>query len=147
MNNLIGYSLVLIIICLLVYMWHTDRKNWAIFCEGLWIAGDDFCSRSDLEGMMIYIGPDLGGSHKAFMIMYTDKNVVSQSLLLGISGFGCRRKIKVQPDPDSDTAETVLPEVLTARISMAAGRMVWYCDDTMYAELYKDALSSTEAVR
>ncbi len=148
MNNWIGYSLILIIVCLIIYFWYTNQKNLNIFYEGLWIAGDNFCSRSDLDGMMIYIGPKLEkNTRKAFMVLYTDSNVISQQLILTISGFGSRKKIKIQCDPDSDHIETILPELLVAYVNMTTGHMVWYCDDVMYAELYKDSLSTAEATR
>jgi hypothetical protein len=150
MNNSTGYILGGIIVLLLVWIYYSQHRDWNTFCEGLWIAGDDFCVRSDIEGMMIYIGPNIETwceKRKAFMIVYTNHTVVSCSLLLTINGLCSRKKISVEPDADADSQPSILPENLSAVVSMASGKMTWYHDDTIYAELYKDAASTFEATR
>lgn len=79
-------ALVLIIIVILFYNVYITNKIYNDLYEGLWIADEDFCSKSQIDGLMIYIGPvykSISGldprsqERKSYLIMYSNDSVIA----------------------------------------------------------------------
>jgi hypothetical protein len=92
--------------------------------EGLWMAPDSFCSESDIDGMIVYIGPALSGGspfarekRKVCLIMHVNNATIvykklEMSLPFSILGIGStwERKVKIKDDDDSSATEDILEE-------------------------------------
>lgn len=126
---------------------------------GLWVGDPEFCNKSDIDGMMLYIGPDVGDStHKAYLIMHSNNSVILQKTInMTVSGaspnlFVSRtitRSLELSDsDDDSDMSITsIMPLNQVLTIDTVLGKMTWTGLDEsdkecVYAELYKDNLGS-----
>jgi hypothetical protein len=121
--------------------------------EGLWIASDEFCNKSEIEGMLLFIGPRTGflnESRRAYLIMYAEnKIVINEKLTMHISGYGniwpIRGDVCCDVELDNKTLEKFMPAELTMKVNIGSGSMILENDSTVYAELHKDTLSLREA--
>ena len=115
--------------------------------EGLWMAPDTFCKESDIDGMIIYIGPVLKGGfimpekRKACLIIHAEGAAVAyKKLELSISSISGVTRIKDDTDESADVdnlimdefddASTVplnkiLPDTVTIAMNLKTGNMTW----------------------
>lgn len=154
------FEVVVVIILVIVLIWnsrqvtHVFQSNLA----GMWIASNEFCERSGIDGMMVYIGPDIGGYHKAYLIMYSNNTVVLSRAIEIRFGMSMP-KLFMNPvitktitlscqDPD-ESLDEIMPEKQTLTMDLTCGRMEWTAwddeqeDYRQYAEFYRDNVSST----
>jgi hypothetical protein len=78
MNKVLIGILIVIVILLIFNLWNFSNIKSDLF-EGLWNASDEFCKKSEIDGMMIYIGPLINfysNKRKAYLIMHSENNVV-----------------------------------------------------------------------
>lgn len=123
-------ALVLIIIIILFYNSYISNKICDDFIEGLWIADDNFCSRSQIDGLMVYIGPSESGwdprcrERKAYLVMYSNDSVIANkklnltfqgSFIDKINPFSKQifyKKLYLRdPDSDGDVSEQIEEEI------------------------------------
>lgn len=98
-NNLFTFALIVIVIIIILYNVYTNSKIINDQIEGLWIADEDFCNRTQIDGMMLYIGPiesdwsnlsnnkqshvtlasinPIYSERKAYLIMYSNDSIVA----------------------------------------------------------------------
>lgn len=154
------YVLVIVVIILLIYAGFCiaeDRQQMGEFYEGLWVASDEFCARAKIDGMMLYVGKPLNGlalstRFKAYLIMYTDNKVIVNkhldltfrdvSIVPGSRTVGL---YVVDTDKNDPELSEIMPDELTADVSIATGKMTWRADDTTYAEFHKDSGQDPES--
>lgn len=163
-------SILIVLIFIIIYNVYTTNSFLNEFYEGLWSAPDYFCEKSQIDGMMIYIGPKMNGERKAVLIMYGGGVIVANkkftvvfhdSIFNKINPF-VRTKIcgrlylydenenKSEDDlieEIDDIATTSLSKIMPLEqnfeLNIAEGKMTWTSDDgTGYAELFKDNVSS-----
>lgn len=130
---------------------HEDFDN---LMNGMWMASDDFCKRSDIDGMLIYIGPAerafLTNTRKAYLIMHAEGAIVAAKNIdikfsgisvSPISPFEYTRTITLTDNDDEDSPiqlEDMMPTTLKCITCVSQGSMIWVDDEgTSYAELFK----------
>jgi hypothetical protein len=158
-------ALVVILLILLFNQSAQSNKLYYSLLEGMWIAPAEFCMQSGIDGMMLYCGPDVGGYHKGYLLMYSDNAVaVAKAIEIRFS-FGLpglivnpimtnpimtkQATIKTQ-DPE-ESIEDIMPEQQSITICLSTGHMEWTAWDAdagetrKYAEFYRDNISSSGA--
>lgn len=166
---IIAIVVILLLLLIVLFIRNTSEHNDAIKCavHGLWTADSKFCTDSSIDGMMIYIGPDLeevthlsgGSTHKAYIIMYANNNVILQKTInIAFSSGGLsliarnRHTVDVEItdiDEDSDSPITsIMPNTQTAVIDLINGKMTWTGlneenELRVFADLYKDNQASS----
>lgn len=147
---LIAFLIVIVIIMFISYT-NIQYKN---YLYGMWIADDDFCSESDLDGFMIMMGPSQGGyitdTRSMYVLMYNDEGMLCNRTLevrLGttiVAGDYQNRSMYIVED-DFD----IMPKDMTLSTSIMKGHMVLYGtgedSKTIYGSLYKDHDSTHKA--
>ena len=150
------------VILLIVLVWNNAQSNKLYYSmlEGMWIAPAEFCAQSGIDGMMLYVGPDIGGFHKGYLLMYSDNAVaVAKAIeihfsfglpgLIGKNQMSKQATIKTQDIEES--LEEIMPEQQTITIDLTTGRMDWTAWDTdageprKYADFYRDNISTAGA--
>jgi hypothetical protein len=149
MLNVLLLGIIVILICVLVYIYNKCNKYTKDFITGLWVANKDFCQRSGINGMLLYIG-DESAVRPAYMIVYTDNVVVmSQKMDLTINLDIIKNVGTLEIDPLDDDNKTNISDMMPLKqhitIDFVKGKMLWQQkkDDELitYAELYKDNIS------
>jgi hypothetical protein len=60
------YAIILaIIVILFIIIIYNNMRMYKVYSnqlEGLWMAPESFCKQSDIDGMLVYVGPLIGGS-------------------------------------------------------------------------------------
>lgn len=139
------------------------------FLCGLWVATEEFCSASDINGMLLYLGPcewNYKMSRKAYLIMHHDGIVIAnKKFVINFYNFwdlfnpinNTSMKCDVElVDIDAtdesmknameDTSEIPIDDIMPTNLqfSLDYGKccLSLYDDDKVYAELYKDAVNS-----
>lgn len=163
---IIGLAVVIVVLIVLV-VWNYTNTNGIFYnmLEGMWIASDEFCKKSDIDGMMLYIGPPSGRTCKAYLIMYSNNTIILQKQIEIAFGFSlgssiiqndivkaaCITEIEPETPDDQLTLDTILPKDQTIHLSIAQSKMVWSALDPeqeeiiQYAEFYKDNISTNMA--
>jgi hypothetical protein len=155
-------SIALTLVLLIILLWNSNQENKLFYSnlEGMWMASNAFCNKSGIDGMMLYIGPDVGGYHKGYILMYSgDAVVVSRAIELRFSYslpgvlfksiFTKTATINAQADEDPIT--DIMPENQTIKMDLSRGCMEWTAWDSdqaehvQYAEFYRDNISSEGA--
>jgi hypothetical protein len=138
---------------------------------GLWNASPTFCTDSSIDGMMVYIGPDLEdghclSNHKAYIIMHANNAIILQktinmrithqnSWLADIApGSRSVHRLNVEfeesPDDEDDniSISSIMPISQVMELDLSNGKMTWTGLDPSsdserrYAELYRDNINS-----
>jgi hypothetical protein len=93
-TNMIIAVITIILIIIIMYNLQT-YKIYSSQIEGLWMAPDSFCAESDIDGMLVYVGPSLGGGimgsekRKACLIMHANNATIAyKKLELNMSSVG-----------------------------------------------------------
>jgi hypothetical protein len=155
-------AMAICVILLIVLVWNNAQNNKLYYSslEGMWIAPADFCAQSGIDGMMLYCGPDVGGYHKGYLLMYSDNAVaVAKAIeihftfelpgLIGKTQMSKQATIKTQNIEES--LEEIMPEQQTITINLTTGHMDWTAWDAdageprKYADFYRDNISSSGA--
>ena len=145
-NILIATIIVLIIIIL--YLIKRIYNIYHDLYEGLWVADDDFCTSSQIDGMMIYIGGlNNDNIRNAYLIMHTDNNIIVNKkieILFQPSYLTPRNfYIYLTDQSDEDDLESIMPLKQYINVDISTGKMTWTGDDDIiYANFYKDNASS-----
>jgi hypothetical protein len=158
--------LAVIIIVLLIMVWRGTTTTQLLHdgIMGMWLADENFCAKSEIDGMMIYIGPNESGVHNAHLLLYSNNAIIAQ----------CDLTINVRPhiytnfnnisrmtatatlassdyDNNSDAIdlETIMPLQQTLVYEPATGHMTWTGLDrdgkeTLYADFYRDNIASSQ---
>lgn len=152
MESTYYYIFGILIFLFIVYFYIISSVNtlYYNFLEGLWIATESFCHKANIDGMILFIGASdnkLGRS--SYLIMYSDDKVVVDTkinIIFGSSIFPdlSERKIDIILNLNNKKVNLndVIPSNLECEISIDDGKMIWSKDDTVYAEFYKDNISS-----
>lgn len=136
---------------------------------GLWMGDPEFCRKSEIDGIMIYIGPRLEDLkvHKAYMIMYANNAIILQkSIQISISaslGTGIFATSEIESDitlsdddgladgqsDDNQSLAGIMPLNQQLKYSPTIGKMTWTgLDDddqpVIYAEFYRDNVGSMQ---
>lgn len=135
---------------------------------GLWMGDPEFCRKSEIDGIMIYIGPKIEdlGAHKAYMIMYANNAIILQkSIQISIatpSGLGLFTALEIESNiilndddslsseqTDSQSLAGIMPLNQQMKYSPTLGKMTWTgLDDdgqsVVYAEFYRDNVGSIQ---
>jgi hypothetical protein len=140
---------VIVLIIIFVLIWYVNHTGvleiYDNFMEGLWIASDDFCKRSDIDSMLLFIGPRESDTYKAYMIIFAENKIaLNEKLEIRMPYWGmiAQNDIENQLDINNESLGKIMPLKLSAKIDIGNGKMVWENDDIVYAELYKDTLST-----
>lgn len=149
---------VICVLVIIIFVMFVNNKNYNSelydqYIQGLWIADEDFCKRSDIDEMMVYVGPLVESYRKAFLMMYSgDKVMVAKQFQIEAEDDNILQQFKISDimkknitlSDDSEDAimniyiADVMPEDLIMEMSIKEGRMTWMSDDeTVYANLYK----------
>lgn len=84
-NSFIIAIVLFIIIVIIMFVNVRTRANmYDTSLRGLWAASDDFCQRSEIDGMMVYIGPASGwsGYRRVVLTMYADGVIIIYKTIL-----------------------------------------------------------------
>lgn len=144
MNKLqLFQAITLILIVLLVVMWYNISRLQTDFLEGMWIADEDFCAKSDVDGIMLYIGSGYS-EHKCHLIMHANnKVIVNTSFHISVwywPTFGSQLSGSISISEDYMTE--VFPLAQQFKLSLITGELIWSHDDTITLDLFKDNISS-----
>ena len=143
----------IIIVIILIILWYINMREivtiYDEIMEGLWIANEEFCASSDIDGMLVFIGPRIGyfsETRKVYIIMFAGNKIavnekieieISNPFILPILANKIQRQILIV----SKNVEKIMPKSMTLTLNIGSGSMTWETEDTVYAELYKDNLS------
>lgn len=133
------YAVLTVIVLFVVYniaTWNVASQD--EYLTGFWAAdGDEFCQRSDINSMLLYIGERVGTKRNCYLIIMDD--LANTGLTLeytrgwagpGIGGY----HIKCKTTFDD---EQIWPECVDIDVNMLNGTVKIYSADTVYAELTK----------
>ena len=158
--SLIAIAVSLILLIILIWNYTQSNKVFYTTLDGMWMASASFCNRSGIDGMMLYVGPDVGGYHKAYLLMYSDNHVVvskaielrfGMSLPSLIQKSVITKRVTITPQDPEDTLDDIMPSDQMVTLDLATGRMDWSAWDfeagetRQYAEFYRDNISSSGA--
>lgn len=145
--------ILIVIICFVGYKYYSLEQLHNVrmddFISGMWQANEDFCQQADIEKMLLYIGS--GPDKNAYLLIYSDGNVVvSKKLQLNISPSKVSSKeYKVEiidaDDPNDDSLKDIMPSKLNMKLSINNGRLCLYKKKKIYADLFKDNMSTNLA--
>lgn len=145
-SNIVMFIAIIIMLMVIVAYYTTRTESYSQIIEGLWIASEDFCKRSDLGGMLIYIGPKISSSPEtrmAYVIMYVSNSVLtSKSVKIIISdniipcgfGYGLIHKTITFDELELDDMKSnnnnfnisdIMPNKLDVEIDIPHGKMIW----------------------
>lgn len=168
-NQYIIASIVLVVILIIMYNAYTIKSAADNLLEGMWVASEEFCNESEIDGMFIYIGPPDSSKweRKAYLIMHADNAVITNKKLLInysngsifdyfnplISGLDFYGSISIKEDKDDDELDgiseageiplsEIMPSDMEVELDMTTGKMIWAADDTIYARLFKDNIAT-----
>lgn len=152
-ENYKQYLVALLIVVVIIIFISYNNILYQRYLYGMWIADDDFCNESDLDGFMIMMGPSQGGyitdTRSMYVVMYNDDGMLCNRTLevrLGntmVTSEYQNRSIHIV-DEDFD----IMPRDMTLSTSIMKGHMVLYGGDdgkTIYGSLYKDHDSTHKA--
>lgn len=146
--NINVLPLIIILFIIIIYSQYKISNIYDNFYEGLWIAPDYFCEKVQIDGMMIYIGPG-DNERKCYIIMYSGNDVIFDKKINikfknKVSNLLLNQKVYKTIYLEGDDISKVMPLVQNVELDLVEGRMTWYSteDDTIYAELFKDNISS-----
>jgi len=79
--------LILIIIFLIGFNSYKQHSHIHEYLPGLWVADENFCNDSGIDGMVLYVGEKQDdGAHNAYLIMYsTGAIIMEKKIALSIS--------------------------------------------------------------
>ena len=144
--------LIILILIIMLYNYNVNSKMYNNVLEGMWSATEEFCKKSEIDGMIVYIGPKQKlNKRKAYLIIHSDNTIISSEEMtistgIGFPGFLAQskttRKIKIETDLD------IMPDDLIMELDYT-GKMIWRAENddgemTSYADLLKDNLSTPE---
>jgi hypothetical protein len=168
-------ALILLIIIIVIYNARENKKISNDILEGLWNGDENFCNKSQIDGMMVYIGPIISNGwdprcqeRKAYLIMYANNSIIAnkkfnivlqESFLDKINPFiksNLYKTIYLYDESPEEQLEAevddislihlskIMPLIQNMELNLITGKMTWSDpnDETVYAELYKDNLSS-----
>lgn len=146
MNKLLIFSFIIIIILILIiiYNYHYFYNN---FIEGAWLADDDFCELSGIDGMIIYFG-DGNKNKKCYMIIYIDDNIIHKNFRVKFNDLYNKVSLEEYSNNSNDfddmepSLADLMPLNLFCKLNITDGKMIWYDDEATYAELYKDNIGT-----
>ena len=162
-NTIILISIIIIILILLFYNLHIYNTLVDNFLSGLFIANDEFSKRVELDGMLLYIGLNNDSIKKAYIILHgegvvlVDKKINIEFLDTIFNKFNLLisdkiyKKIHItdsisETDPDpklTSEIKEIFPSILNCEIDIPQGKITWTDDDdVVYAEFFKDNISS-----
>lgn len=156
---------IVIVLLVIVIVWniHQTELTYQSTLNGMWIASTEFCNKSDIDGMMLYINSS-GSKCSAYLIMYAN-NVIILSKNIEISFAWTPNlpnsiltktaqiyEVISEDEPESKLDfNTIIPRNQTITLDISAGHMTWssydpeQLDIVQYAEFYKDAISTNSA--
>lgn len=156
---------IVIVLLVMVVVWNI-RQTALTFdstLNGMWIASTEFCNKSDIDGMMLYINSS-GSKCSAYLIMYAN-NVIILSKNIEIA-FAWTPNLPnsiltktaqiyevISEDEPQDELDfnSIIPRNQTITLDISTGHMTWSSYDpeqddiVQYAEFYKDAISTNSA--
>jgi len=151
-----------VLITLIVWNNYQLDKTFYNSLQGMWIAPDSFCTASDIDGMMVYIGPNISASkstHKGYLLMYSDNTVAIAKAItiefnldwpkLYINNSLVSKAATIKSQNSEESLEDIMPEDQTISINLSKGFMEWTAwdpdvkDYRKYAEFYRDNISSS----
>ncbi len=153
------FGIAVLFLLIIIIIWCYTRKNnskiYNDLMEGLWIANDDFCNRSEIDGMLVFIGPSDDGwfsseNRRIYIIMNaSNKIALNEKFEMNLSGFGLggsniNKTFKLTDL--SGKKSSIFPAEMIMKLDLGLGKMSWEFDDTTYAELYKDNISRIQSL-
>mgnify|MGYP001346132316 CR=1 FL=1 len=167
---LVAVAIIFIIILIVIMIKNRSIQHDVlnIGITGLWMGDPDFCRKSEIDGIMIYIGPKIEGidAHKAYIIMYADNAIILQKSIqisvaptTSFSLFATTEfesQITLSDDDsstddqsDSQSLAGIMPLNQQMKYSPVSGMMTWTgLDDdgrsVVYANFYRDNVGSAQ---
>lgn len=120
-----NYILIAVLIIILIYYIYLYEQWYSSSICGMWEATEEFCTKSELEGMHLMIGEPSRGKHKSCIIMTSDNQVALDEtfdLRFSWSLPSVTHGLTIWLDLESD----LIPNKLECDIDFASGKMVWY---------------------
>lgn len=156
MKNIIFVLLIILLLILIFYNGYSYKNIIDNFLDGLFVISDEFGKKSELDGMLLYIGYNEDSLKKAYLVMHGDGMVLmDKKIEINFQSFDFKNLIVMDKiykkieiiDNDTDNTELnmkdIMPLELNCEIDISKGRMIWLDDDdTVYAEFYKDNILS-----
>jgi hypothetical protein len=160
-RSTVAIAVILIIILIVFWCLHSNRTSnhnaLSSGITGLWVGDADFCRKSEIDGIMIYIGKPIDKIHKAYIIMYANNAIIMQksielcimsAVVTSSNNSNLVGTVKITEDEKQDDDSTLLSSVMPSNQTIcwqpAIGKMTWTGsdDDTIYAEFYRDNVGS-----
>jgi len=161
-NHIVISAIAVVLVLIILLVWNNVQYNKLFYStlEGMWIAPETFCMESGIDGMMLYVGPDLSGLHKAYLLMYSSNAVaVAKAIEIHFPSAipnlifkdQIIKKAVIKTQDSEESLEDIMPENQTISMNLSSGRMEWTAWDEeagelrKYAEFYRDNISSSGA--
>lgn len=149
---------LIIIISFIGYKYYNLQKTQSNkvdkFISGMWQANDEFCQKADIDKMLLYIGDGLEEKN-AYLLIYSEGNVVVSKKLqikmypVKVSSSEWESEYKVEiidaDDPDDTSLNDIMPSKVNMKLSIINGRLCLYKKKKIYADLFKDNISTNLA--
>lgn len=137
MNIKILIAVIIVLVLIIIVQKYKSTKNYNDFYEGLWIASDEFCELSQIDGMMIYIGELNYNKRKAYLIMHSNGQIIlNKKIIISHSRFNDNIYLSFDQNDDEDE-EFIMPLKQKVTINVKKGFMTWENNDVTYAEFIK----------
>lgn len=137
-------SVLIIILIVIVFRVGVIQTKWHSV-TGFYEASDEFCIKSGLSTMYMYFTDN--GEGFIYMLAQDGTIVMNTPFTLNISTKYCKSMGESVTKKYSSTCDIYpLPQNGYILYNAKAGGLVWYHEDTVYAELYKNTKASNGVV-
>jgi hypothetical protein len=131
---------IFLLVVTAVYSWNV--QTYEDYLQGFWVADDQFCAESDIEGMMLYISAATAGvlrsSRTGYIVISNDKS--NQTFKMNYRrGWGGPSVGRYSIYADITFEDDQLwPKSVWCCADIKRGTLRIYKDKTIYARLFKD---------
>jgi len=124
--------LILILIFLTYYLIFSSN-----FLSGLWVCDDDFCTNSEINQLLFYIGGGDLFDTKKVCVLILDSNDIPYQFVFDMEYNPITKKMKLISDEES-----IFPDSMDMNLSFIHGSLILSDDEQEYARLYKDNINN-----
>lgn len=153
MSEVIIVLTLIIVLLLCVIMWNNQQNEATMnkALEGMWVASNDFCNRSGIGSMLLYIGPVAKVTSAYIIVLSKDTLILDERIDLHIKEFPIliqSQEVNKSLEIESESLEEMMPRYQQLILNIGEGKMTWkgIGEPTVYAEFYKDAISVANSI-
>ena len=139
--NIIKKYLPIIILLILILIFLLNYINlYSNFLTGLWVCDDDFCIKSGINQMILYIGKDNVYCNKKVCVIIVDNEDNIYQFIFYMIYNPLLKKIFITNCENNE--DLIFPNKMNAILCINSGTLILSDKDQDYAHLYKDNINN-----